>query len=102
MDQKWEEVNPGTFNIYCFKHKIYKSRIWIKADSFKKGLTRTLEESANRWIKMMANKYNWKNVETTADGWAKIDGQESYWKTFQYYSKNMDCYEKIYRVSPGI
>lgn len=97
-DQNWKKVNPGKFNIYCFRHKIYNAKIWIRAKRLKKEPTLTSKESANLWIKAMATKYNWKDVETIADGGTKINDEKIYWKTFLYFSRNIYFHEKIYRV----
>ena len=98
LHRNWVELDSGRFNIHCFGNRKYGSTIWIKADRLKKGLTITLEESANRWINAMAEKYGWRNVEKVADGRARIDGEGSYWQEFNLVSRGADCNEKIYRV----
>lgn len=98
----WIKTDPGGArkfgNIYVYRNKNKPATVWIRALKFEEEPKYALDESADRWINAMAQKYNWKDLKYMSDGWTNIDGEKSYWKEYEFFNKNKEVVEKIYRV----
>lgn len=103
MEENWRDVRSGKFNIHAFESESYDAKIWVKKPrKFRKQPKIkpkiSLEESANKWIEIMTNKYGWKNFKVITDGVGRIDGSDAYWQIYSFERRGVPIKEKIYRV----
>ncbi len=99
LSNDWKTIDGGSSAFFHAKRNPPVAKLWVRVSEIEPKDTRTQEESAMSWLKIMESNYPWNNLKIIEDGWASLDGTKAYWLIEEHkWQGKTPIKQKIYRI----
>ncbi len=102
LAEGWERQDPGEAakngTIHFFFNPEHHARIWIRAIPYENDPALPLKESADSYVQRKASQYSWSELRVVAEDFSEFNGEQSFWKVYEYKLGSKSKKEKIFGV----